>query len=69
MAVVKIKQTHRATVEQTDSYEFPDDLLEALADTDENDQEQFVLDNMTEQTETESEIVDIHETIDVDVTW
>lgn len=68
MARVTIRQLHRALIEQEDTYDVPDDKLEELHDTSDEDRERWVMNN-GQAVDTSTEVESIQETIDVEVTW
>lgn len=68
MPVVKIIQQHEAVIEQVDSYELTAAEIDSLQSMNPAEQEFWVMEH-GENIGTETEIVDIHETIFVQVTW
>lgn len=65
---VQVAQTHRGFVTQTDTYDVPDELAEQLSNLPEEDREAFV-DEHGKPVGSVTEINEITETIDVEVTW
>lgn len=68
MRQVKIIQTHMATIKQIDAYEMDDDAFETMTEKSGDEREFYIMENGT-ATNSDTEIGEIHGTIDVEFDW